>query len=113
VEADAEDRLACAAAAGALGQTLSAAGERGAADRTLDEAQLRILRGPDDVARERHLEARAEAEPVDGRDRRDRQLLQPADRRHAVGEPLPGLVEGHALEERYVGPTREGIPVRS
>ena len=61
--------------AGALGHPLRAAHQRGDPHHLLDQAEARALRRPQQVARERQLEAGRQAQPVHHGDRRERQVL--------------------------------------
>ena len=86
--------LAGAAAAGALGEALGAAHRRRQPDHFLDQAELRLRRGDDQVAAERDLEGRGQGQRVGGEDDRRRQRLELVDRpQQLVPErrsPAPG-----------------------
>ncbi len=79
----------------ALGQALGAAHRGRQAHDGLHEPETRRLRGEQQVAAERELEGRREAQPVRGEDRRQRQLL---DAVHEPQEALPQLRAALACE---------------
>ena len=101
----AHDDVLRAAEADEAREALCAAAPGDHPDRHLREAELEVVGGDPEVARERELEPDAEAVPVECRDHRLRAALR---RRHVVGEARD--VPGRPLEEsRDVTARREGF----
>jgi hypothetical protein len=73
-------------------------------DHALEQSELSVLRGPDQVAGQSYLQARCKAQPVHGGDGGDLDLRESPDRRHEPRDQLPS--------GRFVAPEKD-LDIRS
>ena len=107
----AEDQFAGPRRPGALGQPLRTAHRRRQADDDLDQPEAGRLGRQQQVAGQRDLERRGQAQRVRREHRRERQRLELVDHREPVA---PQRLAGHRverLEQRDVHPARHRAPV--